>query len=219
MAKVISLQFLTYAVNSICLLQTRTGAGNLIINGALQDDPAIDNRTLFFDKFQRQVTITSTGNLSGVNFTVTGEDFQGNALVEVIAGPNNNMVTTTAYFAIVTSVAVSATIATAASVGLASTGKSWMLPMDYRNNTIKYLLTFDVTGTINYTLQFTGDDIWNVAYSAVHWWDSTDTAVVGATADKTTTLQTPVTAFQITVASSSGATLDVRVVESGMTGQ
>jgi hypothetical protein len=67
------------------------------------------------------VTLTSTGNISGVNFTITGTDANGSSASEVIAGPNNTTVTTTAAFLTVTQVAANAAVSTNTSVGYTAT--------------------------------------------------------------------------------------------------
>ena len=55
-----------------------------------------------------KVSIKSSTNESGKNFTIVGTTVGGVAVTETIAGPNNNTVYTTNYFAKVTSVSTSA---------------------------------------------------------------------------------------------------------------
>ena len=55
-----------------------------------------------------KVSIKSSSNESGKNFTIVGTTVGGAAVTETIAGPNNNTVYTTNYFARVTSVSTSA---------------------------------------------------------------------------------------------------------------
>ena len=50
------------------------------------------------------VTLTSTGNISGVTFTVTGTDASGSTITEDI-GPNNSTVTGSTKFLTVTQIA------------------------------------------------------------------------------------------------------------------
>lgn len=57
----------------------------------------------------RAVSLTSTANLSGMNFTVRGFDEYGQPLTATRAGPNNNTVNTTKTFKSVLSVTPSAT--------------------------------------------------------------------------------------------------------------
>lgn len=102
--------------DGVCASQTPGGSGNLTINGALADSGSV-NFTTSAAQQPRQVTITGTGNESGKNFTITGTNSSGVALVEVVAGPNNSTVNSTGYFNTITQIAVSAGTAAAITVG------------------------------------------------------------------------------------------------------
>ena len=73
-----------------------------------------------------KVSITGTGNETGKNFTITGTTVGGVVVTEVVAGPNNNTVYSTNYFASVSSITVSAATAAAITVGY---GGNLALPM------------------------------------------------------------------------------------------
>ena len=73
-----------------------------------------------------KVSITGTGNEAGKNFTITGVTVGGVTVTEVVAGPNNNTVYSTNYFASVSSITVSAATAAAITVGY---GGNLALPM------------------------------------------------------------------------------------------
>jgi flagellar hook-associated protein FlgK len=93
---------------------SRGSAGNLAINGTFSN--AGNTAASFNDP--REVTITSVSDESGVNFTVTGTDLDGNALVEtIVGGAANSMVSTTGKFLAVSQVATSAATAGNVSVG------------------------------------------------------------------------------------------------------
>lgn len=66
------------------------------------------------------VTLTSAGNLSAGTFTVIGTDRRGNALSEVITGPNANTVSGHFLFATITSITPNTTSATTVSAGVAN---------------------------------------------------------------------------------------------------
>lgn len=216
MAKVISLYYTTYDVDAISVAQTMAAAGYLTIDGILLDGPNIVPRTVQFNYFQRPVAITSSGDDSGVNFTVTGEDFNGNVISETLAGANADVAVTTTLFSRVTSIYVDGATDGDVEIGLDTTGVSWLIPIDYRNQTIKYLSTFNVTGTVNYTFNFTGDDVYNTPYDDIHW-VAVGAGTTAATTDQTATSITPVTAFEVVINSSSDpGELDVRIVESGI---
>ena len=108
------LNSLSAATASIAALQTTSGADNLSLATAA-------GTGAFHDTDQAcALTLTSTGNISGVTFTVTGTDIAGNALTEDITGPNNNTVTGSKFFNTVTNVAVDGAVGTNTSVGNAA---------------------------------------------------------------------------------------------------
>jgi len=52
----------------------------------------------------RRVTLTSSANLSGLDFQLSGTDAQGASINEILAGPNNTTVTSVARFAALTAI-------------------------------------------------------------------------------------------------------------------
>ena len=73
-----------------------------------------------------QVSLTSTGNISAVNFTVYGTDPTGATQTETLAGPNNNTVYGVKIWASISNIFASAAVATATSAGYSSVA---ILPM------------------------------------------------------------------------------------------
>jgi len=88
-------------------------AGYIPLNGALADLTVAQLPTV------EEVTLTSGANLSAINFTIVGVDFDGNVVTETLAGPNANTVTTTAQYWRVTSVTPDATSASTVQIGIA----------------------------------------------------------------------------------------------------
>ena len=83
--------------DGICASQTRTGAGNLTLDGALCATingnsvyaPSVSGTATTADgAWARRISITSSGNDSGITFAVTGTDVDGKALSEAVTGPN-----------------------------------------------------------------------------------------------------------------------------------
>lgn len=106
--------------------QTLGGAGVLTLDGALVTGGVA---TLGADPVQRRVSLTSVGNLSAVNFTVTGTDGFGNTVEQTISGPNNTTVSTTLYFRTVVQVSADAAVATAVSAGTDTQAATpWLIP-------------------------------------------------------------------------------------------
>ncbi len=95
----------------IAAAQTLGGAGNF----------TLANTTV--GNLPQTITFTSTGNISGVEMTITGTDLNGDAQTEAINGPNNNTVTSTNKFLTVTQVAADAAVSTNTSIGITGTAK------------------------------------------------------------------------------------------------
>ena len=100
------------STTKIAAAATLSEAGDMTLTGSAVNDGS---------NMASTVTLTSTGNISGVNFTITGTDANGSSASEVIAGPNNTTVTTTAAFLTVTQVAANAAVSTNTSVGYTAT--------------------------------------------------------------------------------------------------
>jgi hypothetical protein len=104
--------------DGICAAQTRTGAGNLVLNGTFVR--ALDGRAYLdagVESFGRCVGIFSTGSLVAVSFSVFGFDYYKQPMTETLVGPNNTTVATKKAFFAVTRVSVTGTVGTAVEVG------------------------------------------------------------------------------------------------------
>jgi len=100
------------STTKIAAAQTLGGAGNMTLTGSAVNDGS---------NMASTVTLTSTGNISGVTFTVTGTDASGAAATEDITGPNNNTVTGSTAFLTVTQIAADGAVATNTSAGFTAT--------------------------------------------------------------------------------------------------
>jgi hypothetical protein len=103
--------------DGICAAQVRTGAGDLVIDGTFKRADGRAYLDFGVDSFGRCVSLFSTGNLSGVNFSIFGFDYYRQPMVEALAGPNVSTVSSKKAFYAVTRVSVTATLATAVEVG------------------------------------------------------------------------------------------------------
>jgi len=170
----------TASANAICLSQTPAAAGAMTLNGALvvAGVAVMDN--------PRRVLITPAGSESAKTFTITGIGANGNTVSEVLAGVNNPATAQSVLdYKTVTSITISAAAAGAITVGTSGVGGSkWVVFDAFAPSLIS--LQCNVTGTINYTVQTTLNDPYDpitpVAPASVVWVNSSDTAVVGATA-------------------------------------
>lgn len=147
---------------SISLGQTTAAAGPLLINGPLLDLAGTVHAT-FWARMdpgtQRFVTLSSTGTLSGINFVISGY-LQGVAVSQTIAGPSNNVVTTTQLYDTVTSIVASAAVGTTITVGTGLGNTNWLI-LDNFANPANITVGVEVTGTVSVTVQNTLDSVLN----------------------------------------------------------
>jgi hypothetical protein len=137
------------------------------------------------DLLAHQVTLTSPvqATLAGVTFTIVGTDSDGNAKTETgITGPASNAtVTSTGYFKTITTIQPSATMgALVVSVGIAAPSLTQTLPLEWRS-IVAATHDVDVSGTINFTLQESFENVYNARPETLDW-GSYSSAFTGKTA-------------------------------------
>lgn len=156
MAKPAVFTWLAPNAAAICALQTTAGAQTLLLNGTLVNFQY--PRFVSLGNVSRTISITSTVDLSLINFTVTGM-LNGSVVSEVKAGPNNNTVYTTQVFDIINSVTVSGVVGTNVSVGIGTTGFTRWFNHNPHSSVLGFTVAVEISGTINYTFQTTLDDV------------------------------------------------------------
>ena len=135
------------------------------------------------DGLAHRLNLTSTANLAAITITIVGTDADDNALTEAHAGPNNNTVETLSYFKTISSVTASATLgANTMDIGWVDEVMTKTYPIDWRSGEAA-TYGVNVTGTANYTVQESFDDIQNVTAPAQRVWHS-----LSALTSKTTDL-------------------------------
>ena len=189
--------------------QTLGGAGNFTLNGA----QVSDGKWTAGDGFRRQISFESTGNISGVTFTVTGYlDSNENLLItEDVTGPNNSTVKTSNYFYSITQVAADGAVGTNTEAGPLDDAATDIIPLDQYRGSVA--VGVYVTGTINYTIQQTFADIQN-ATAPFNFADIDDTDLVSATANQQTQYDAVPRAIQIITNSyTNGAELAIGILQ------
>lgn len=200
------------SVNKICLSQTPGSATDMTLNGA-----AVSGGVATLDT-QRQVLLTPAG-ATGCTFTVYGTNDNGDAISEAVASPTGATATTLS-FKTVTRIATSAASSSALTVGTNGVGATMPIVVDQYTNSADMSLFVAVTGTINYTVQFTGDNVFDPAWVAAaqpNWQDHS--ALASKTANANSNIAYPPSAVRLVINSFTGtasATLVVR--ESGIGG-
>lgn len=120
------------------------------------------------DGLAHRLIITTAGNEPGGNapvLTLTGTDADGIAQTEAIALPNATTIETTKYWLTVPSGATQTDTINTFDIGWVDEVMTQTLPINYRH-TEPATYSVDVTGTINYTVQETLDEIHNLANPA-----------------------------------------------------
>lgn len=197
------------AVGAIAAAQTTAGAGNLLINGTLASGGVATTDA------QRTVGLTSAANLSAINFTITGTDQQGRVISEVLAGPNANTVSSVLNYKTVTSIAVSAAVGTNVTADTVATGASQEIPVDIYNNVFNVTLATEITGVVNYTIQYTFDDVFGGAPGPFNW--ASVAGLQTQTTNQNAVQTQPVRAFR-TLTNSGQGTVKLLVVQTGLAG-
>lgn len=173
------------------------------------------------DGLAHQVTLhndTAT-NHSAKTVTYVGTDQDGAAQTEIVAMPAGNATTTsTYYFKTLTSATPSATIgADTMDIGSAATFSSRTIPGNWRGS--EAFVAVIVTGTINYTVQYTPDNIQGgcitrPASRPYNWISDEDTAIVDSTTSGAETFTSEPLGFRFIANSySAGATAKMTISE------
>lgn len=168
------------------------------------------------DLLAHRVTVlnNSATNHSAKTLTFTGTDVDGFALTETIAAPAGNAtVTTTGYYKTLTSVTVSATIgASTFSIGWAAQFISPTIGLNYHGGITG--LNIIVTGTINYTIQQTFNNIQTLDRTTINWLNQDDSTLVAATASSNGNYIAGVIATRLVVNSySASATIQYNITQ------
>lgn len=199
--RTLSLTLTAASATAVSASQTRVGAGNLLINGS-----SASGGVATLD-VPRRILVTSLGDDSGITLTIYGTGLNGLTQSEVVTGTNGGTVATVHNFGTVTRVATSgSTNVTGTEVGtngVAST-TPWMI--DQWTNNPNIGLGSVVTGTVNYTLQFSMDNyapLWDLNSVTPTWY--TIFGFDGITANAYGDLNQPCTMVRLTINSGTGS--------------
>lgn len=168
------------------------------------------------DSLAHKVTITglTAANLSAINATIVGTGPNGNSQTETLALPNGAVtVTSTLYYLTITSVTpASTTGASTVSIGYAATVAARTIPSDCYGDAAA--IDVVVGGTINYTVQYTFDDVQNSSTTQPYNWQSDAGPLTAATATASNIYSVPPIAWRMLINSySAGATLQMTITQ------
>jgi len=147
-------------VDDVCLTQSVVVAttNKLVLNGNLSAGAPYS--VISFGNVSRTVSITSTANLTAVNFTITGT-YNGLPQTETHAGPNNTTLYSTKFFNTITSVTASANAANV-QIGTGTTGQTnWFCHDSYVQAPSLAVSVVKTAGTFTYSFEPTTSDAIN----------------------------------------------------------
>lgn len=210
----------TADADGIALSQTTSAAGYLTLNGTFASgSPAV----AVLDT-ARRILITTGSDETAFTATIYGFDKpEGGAQIqETVSLPNNSTVQSVRDFGRVTGVYVDGNLVGNVQVGTSGVGSiPWQLS-DYHLDPTNWRISIDVTGTVNYTLQYTDDDFmgaynagngqWEDAYPTKVW---DDPVIAAATADAAGFVTNPIVGWRITINSGDGS-LRITGTQAGM---
>lgn len=197
----------TVDVDDIAENQTTAGAASLSLNGA---DINSDGEWVSQDGMAHQIAGESSSDINTVTFTITGflDKDRRRPATDTITGINNSAVESTVYFYIITDISSDATVGSNVHFGAVDEGVSSTIPV--ASTDFPLSLQVDLSGTIDYTVQYTNSDVYNLNKSIV-WYDHDNLTTLTANSDAM--IESPVTAVRAKVNSySTGAELNFHIV-------
>lgn len=112
----------------------------------------------------RFVTITSTGDDSGITFLIVGTGPAGEPQTETVTGANAGTATGTKSFSSVESIYASGATDGDVEAGVAQAGYSTWLPMDIYTPNQVTTISVSVSGTVNYSIEYTNEDPFDTSF-------------------------------------------------------
>lgn len=195
------------SANVIAHSQSPAGAGPLTLTGAVVTLDAA-----------RRVLITSGSDDSGITFTVTGTNRDKNPLVETLAGGAGVGVNTTQDFLTVSSIVANGSPAGTVEAGTSGVGSSQWYVINQHTTPINIGVGVVVSGTINFTVEYTYDNI-NAPFTGTFPTVFSQSAMASKSAntDAATTFAFPIFAIRLTQNSfSTNGTAAMIVIQSGL---
>lgn len=175
--------------------QTLGGAGDMALDGALSDlgtAGAFDVHDAGYSAGIGgvRIAIDSAGDVSGVTFTVTGTNQDGNATTEAITGVTTTAVESTTYWQTISQIATDGAVASGTFVGPVDEVITKTIPLNWRASVGASVAITALSGTCQFDIDETFAEIQRTAASNWTWLDeqankSADLAAVldlGATA-------------------------------------
>ena len=176
--------------------------------------PFTPTTTTTGDNLAHLVTITSAANISGSVLTIIGTDADGHTQTEDITGPNIGTSTGTKHFLTISSITADVSLgANTMDVGISAVSVGPTIPLNWRSNAFSVSLFVDISGTINYTVQHTFQNVYAAGDPAQGTWMS-HSSLASKTADTDGNYAFPVMGTRVIVNSvTAGATYAFTILQ------
>lgn len=195
--------------NGIAEDQQLGAAGDLALDGVLVDSDGVAQLGT-----QRQVIFESAGNIATVVFTIRGTNDTGSPISETVTGINASTVGTVLSYATVTQISADALFASDVEVGTNGVGASQTVPLDQYISPFSVTLGLIISGTVDVTVQYTFDDVFNDAPDSFTWFDHPD--LTNAVGSGEGTFISPISACRLLTNSGTGEAI-LRIAQAGLT--
>lgn len=204
--------------NNIATTQA-PGSSALTLNGSAVTAgvATIDTKTNSNISIGRRVGILSSGNDTGITWTVSGTNIAGMPIADTFAGAGTGATAQSNLdFVTVTSIIPSGAVAANATAGTTSVGSSPWVSTNWRGfGPLNIGLAVEVvTGSVNFTVEHTYDDPNSLLAGATFPLPFSHPVIQGAAATVDGTYTTPITALRVTINTGTGE-IRMRIVEAG----
>lgn len=220
-APIVFTKTLAAAVATNIALSQSPGAAALTLNGAAVSGgiATIDTAAANNTAIGRRVIVTSGGDDTGITWTVVGTNAAGARISDTFAGVNNAAASSSLDFVTVTSITPSAAVATTATAGTNGVGASRWIMLNNALTPMNLAVAIElVTGSANYTLEYTFDDpnlLGANVTAPLAFSDLSPAALIGGSATKDGVLTMPVFAVRLLINSGTGS-LRARLLQAGI---
>lgn len=161
----------------------------------------------------QHVTLTSVADASGVTFTVSGQDRNGEALSEAVTGANADLVASTGNFSLIQRITASADALGAMTGGVNGTCESAWIPINhYDFASLSVSVDFEDSGAMTYTLQHTYDNPFLSSFDEDDASPVADATMANETAASIVGLTAPVMALRLAITAHTAGDAVMRVV-------
>ena len=169
-----------------------TGGASFTLNGSL-----VVNGVAIMD-VARQVIITSAGNDSAITFTITGTNWFGVPISEVLTGANIGVATSVNSYKTVTKIVANSTTASTVTAGTNGVASSPPIVQSLGSGENASLFV-QVTGTVNYSVFQTFDNPFVANPDAACVWVAVVAGLTAQTANATATISQPAMAYKLVI--------------------